>query len=531
MRYITVYLSNDGKGWSRVTGQITASITSPGGMGTQIEFPGGGRTARWVRVHTQGNAAYYRGVGEIEIYEQPVTGSPQGLTCLAQSDGSVKLEWKAMQKGDLVAIRRQKHTSHGSLYNYPEDHTTGTLIHQSDQGTSSFVDKTAVPNKRWYYAAFAYSKSTGWSHIEWPGLDNCLPGAANPNLAQDKRIFGPGIFNHNSIYGHAHYATDGNRGAPAATTDGNFMKQFGYKITMEIDLKRVYHVHQFGFFQAGDRHFAMNEVNIQYKTSLSSGYRNLGNSKLVLAEPAGLASTPGYDHRMRYIKITVSRPAAYYYGIGEIEIYETKRNDYTTLQADPNGDTGVNLKWSKPSSSTEIVVRRTTVKGDAWRDAYPKDQDYGTEVYRGKGTSFTDVDLNKGVWYYYAGYTHSAKEGWSWPQWSAFSPIQVGTSNNNINVLRGREVRTNADVNLIYGEAYRTTDGNKGRGCATTDWRSVNRGWRPGGSKFYVEIDLKRTRAVSRAVAYQTGDKHFHNKKMRIYTTTSSTPGNWKSAS
>ena len=94
MRYITVYLSNDGKGWSRVTGQITASITSPGGMGTQIEFPGGGRTARWVRVHTQGNAAYYRGVGEIEIYEQPVTGSPQGLTCLAQSDGSVKLEWK-----------------------------------------------------------------------------------------------------------------------------------------------------------------------------------------------------------------------------------------------------------------------------------------------------------------------------------------------------------------------------------------------------------------------------------------------------
>ena len=36
-------------------------------------------------------------------------------------------------------------------------------------------------------------------------------------------------------------------------------------------------------------------------------------------------------------------------GIGEIEVYETKKSEQTTLQADPNGETSVNLKWSKPS--------------------------------------------------------------------------------------------------------------------------------------------------------------------------------------
>ena len=88
-------------------------------------------------------------------------------------------------------------------------------------------------------------------------------------------------------YGHAHKAVDGNRNAGAATTDGNWMRQWGYKIVFEIDLKRVVQVRQFGIFQVGDRHFAMNQINIQYKTSAGAGYRNLGNSKMVNGDPAG----------------------------------------------------------------------------------------------------------------------------------------------------------------------------------------------------------------------------------------------------
>lgn len=138
MRYITVYVSSNGQSWQRATAQFHASITSPGGLGKQIEFPGSGRTARWVRIHIQGHASYYIGLGEIEVYEKPVTASPQDLVSVAQTDGTVKLTWKALSKGDTVMIRRQKHQSHGNLYNYPAHHDVGTLIHTSDQGTPSF---------------------------------------------------------------------------------------------------------------------------------------------------------------------------------------------------------------------------------------------------------------------------------------------------------------------------------------------------------------------------------------------------------
>lgn len=153
----------------------------------------------------------------------------------------------------------------------------------------------------------------------------------------------------------------------------------------------------------------------------------------------------------------------------------------------------------------------------------------GTEVYSGDAQKFIDTDLNKGVWYYYAAYTKSKSQGWSLPSKSAGRYLQydaekVGTDDNYQNYARGMRVTTNADYYLVYGEGYRAVDGNNGRGCATTSYNAIMRfnppGMsRPGGSMMWIQIDLKKTRAISKANVYQTGDKHFHSNKFRMYST------------
>ena len=330
MRYITIYVSNDGRGWRRVTGEETASITSPGGLGKQIVFGGVGHRYRWLRAVVRGNAAYYRGIGEIEIYEQQVTYSPDRLVAVAQNnDNTVKLTWKPLPKGTTVMIRRQKLQGIASLYNYPSDHTKGTLIHTSDQSTFYFHDKTVVPGKRWYYAAFTFSKSTGWSHIEWSGLDNAIVGVTNPNMAVDKRVSGGNTFNHNSVYGHGHFLVDGRRKEGMATTDWKYLHSTKtsdngnlYELHAEIDLKRIMTVAEIAIFQTGDRHFAMNYVRFYFRANANQVWRSMGEWKIQTAANGGMGGTWNFGNRVRYIKVMVRTPCAYYVGLGEVEVYE-----------------------------------------------------------------------------------------------------------------------------------------------------------------------------------------------------------------
>ena len=81
------------------------------------------------------------------------------------------------------------------------------------------------------------------------------------------------------------------------------------------------------------------------------------------------------------------------------------------------------------------------------------------------------------MWYYYHVYSHGKNEGWSFTDYRSYDAVQAGVVSQQ-NYARGGMVWTNGDLNLVYGEAYRATDGNNGRGLATTNYNSVNRGWR-----------------------------------------------------
>ena len=50
------------------------------------------------------------------------------------------------------------------------------------------VDKTAKMTERYFYTAFVFSKTSGWSPIDWVSTLSIQPGEANPNFARDKPV-------------------------------------------------------------------------------------------------------------------------------------------------------------------------------------------------------------------------------------------------------------------------------------------------------------------------------------------------------
>ena len=135
-------------------------------------------------------------------------------------------------------------------------------------------------------------------------------------------------------------------------------------------------VRQIVAFQAGDRHFAMNYIQFDYKVYASDGFTKLYYGKMPTADNGGFGAAAKTDKQMRFIRVTVSAAAAYYFGIGEIEVYEQEKRDVVTLTAKSEGETSVVLNWNtmvngaggKPS---EVAVRRIMHKGTPPRDGYP----------------------------------------------------------------------------------------------------------------------------------------------------------------
>jgi hypothetical protein len=141
--------------------------------------------------------------------------------------------------------------------------------------------------------------------------------------------------------------------------------------------------------------------------------------------------------------------------VGELEAYEHKPTTRPGLVAEYSGAaTTADLEWDIPDGASEIVIRRMTVSNNqANRDSYPTNQDRGTEIYRGVDTTFTDTDLTKDVWYYYAAYAYHPKLGWSLPDTKAMDAVQAGVSNQNW--LRGSAVQSSMQRHL-YGARVST---------------------------------------------------------------------------
>ena len=169
-----------------------------------------------------------------------------------------------------------------------------------------------------------------------------------------------------------------------------------------------------------------------------------------------------------------------------------------------------------------MTVRRTSVNGGAGRDSYPPHHEKGTEVYRGTGTSFTDVDLTEGGWYYYSAFAYKKGTGWSLINTDACDAVQAGSSNQNY--ARGSFVLSNMGRSLTYGEPHQLCNGNLDQGPASAAWSRMQFGWRPNGSKAWVKIDLGKERSI---VRFKNRNKslHWQHRRLRIYT--SNTGSGW----
>ena len=452
------------------------------------------------------------GIGEVEIYEKPTAAGPTGLVATTIDKKHIKLDWQA-PSGTLVQLRRKKFAGHGNLYNWPIDEKDGVLLYESKTGRS-FVDKTAGPGKRWYYAVYLFNEQLGWSIIKPEALDAWCAACPNQNLAQDKPVTKSSV-DATVTYGAGHTGVDGQRSVGPCTTDGAKLKKYNYRITFVVNLKKSRKIRKIVAFQPGGfSHFGMNYCQVWHSNS-DGNWNNLGNKEMLKDHPGGLGYNWFVDITARFLKISCRDPTGYYFGFGELEVYEFNTQESPTLSADYSGaPTTARISWSTDSKAQEVVVRRTVVTEHNSRDSYPVAHDKGTEVYRGSGKAFTDVDLTTGTWYFYSIYAYNEDLGWSIVHTQACDAVQAGVSKQNW--ARGAKVTSNTRRSLTYGAPYEIGNGNLAAGPASTDYAKMKFGWRPSGYFMWVEMDLGKKRPLSKCVTHQKG-WHFQSYIIRIY--------------
>ena len=94
----------------------------------------------------------------------------------------------------------------------------------------------------------------------------------------------------------------------------------------------------------------------------NTNFNSLGKKEMYKDYPGGLGYIWNVDINTRYVSIVCSDPTGYYYGLGELEVYEhSKTSLVPKLVADFNGQkTEAKVSWSV-DGATEVVVRRTVV--------------------------------------------------------------------------------------------------------------------------------------------------------------------------
>jgi hypothetical protein len=152
-------------------------------------------------------------------------------------------------------------------------------------------------------------------------------------------------------------------------------------------------------------------------------YSIIGVAILTLTQSAGVGD-------YYYTEATSINPATKYtwkfgaqnsagWGSGEEVSFLTPPNPPTDLTATPVSDTQINLTWNKDAKPFIKVMRKT---GD-----YPVDYNDGTEVYYGKDTSCSDIDLVPNTTYYYRAWTYYSVDEGALEQWAGPDETQGTT--------------------------------------------------------------------------------------------------------
>ena len=207
----------------------------------------------------------------------------------------------------------------GDMKNFPANEDDGVKVFE-DSGKASFVDTGVKLATRYYYSAFAFG-SAGWSAIDWDATLSVEAGATNPNMARDKKV----VSNIDFQSDYSPYkAVDGNRESLVGTTQNAKVDEMVYA---NIDLKEIKTVRQIRVYQGNDRHRMTKEAKVKYSND-GVTWTTAAKKPMALHHIGGIGAEfdmvaeLGEAKSMRYVRIEASMKASYYWGLGEVEIYE-----------------------------------------------------------------------------------------------------------------------------------------------------------------------------------------------------------------
>ena len=173
---------------------------------------------------------------------------------------------------------------------------------------------------------------------------------------------------------------------------------------MVIDLKYNRAVRNIVIWQSFNAHFNMQNAKIKLSSN-GNDWKSMGSSAMSNSHTGALGAS--FDlpagTAARYVRVEVSNQMGYYYGIGEIEVFEKPRHAPPKLSVvQVNKADSIKLDWAAPGSDQVVVLRKK------WKDAGQKSRfshsrhDGIVVLKTGKPSgSIVDKDPQNGNLYYY----------------------------------------------------------------------------------------------------------------------------------
>lgn len=302
-----VKVSSDGENWKSI-GSTSMYISHAGALGAAIDCDD--CVGRYVRVEVSGQAGYYYGIGEIEVFGKKRHTAPVLHASTIMNSANIKVDYNAPGSNKVLVVRKKFKKDTNVKQRFPHSRFDGQVVLETTQTSGTFLDKDVVRGARYHYAAYARSASLGWSMINYNAVDSTVSGAVNPNLAMDKRVVAR--HNHQVTYGTADQVNDGDRARPYAMTDR--VSSDGLKV--DIDLKKVRNIREILIWLPGSSHFIMNRWTIYFTRHPDGENWSLykENVKATLSQPGGKGIEFNCNFNARWIRIRAKANAGYYYG-------------------------------------------------------------------------------------------------------------------------------------------------------------------------------------------------------------------------
>ena len=226
-------------------------------------------------------------------------------------------------------------------------------------------------------------------------------------------------------------------------------------VWVNIYLKKMVPVRTIRVYQTS-RNFFLKQVKVKHSLD-GVVWESAGTSRMDTSYMGALGAVFSVSFNARYIRIEASEKGAYYWGLGEVEVFTKTINPEPTVYAlQVKGQQQIKVTWSVPRGGNRVIILRKKHDGNHGSQFhYPVTRADGPIVLDSKAQTgtFVDKDVQKGERYYYMAFAHDPVLGWSAISYKAGDNTVCFAPNPNL--AQDQYVRSNLDGNsVIYGAAH-----------------------------------------------------------------------------